>query len=404
MTKRTAGRVQGGQRPREAIDWFVEHESAPERERSRRVQWADWAASPENRADYAEIIRVHLEASTLPGPRLPSREELLEDLCDDPYVVAIRPPRAGAIWRLVGNPRSLPARNRIAVAATWVSWAALLVAAALVGVIAVVLFIFRSYSSPHPLIPAERSYASAPGEQRAFALQDGSRITLGGDTALVVRFSAGARQIELTRGEALFQVAHDPRRPFVVHAAGGTTTAVGTAFEIRLYAHHAQVWVREGAVEVAPLREVAIDDSALPDVARWIPVRLARGEEMVYDAQGEASAPKAADPRLSAAWTEGTLVPLIYHGRLLPEVIEDVQRYSRRRILLDPAAGDLRFSGIVIQGDVEAWVRELPMIYPVEVIDCRESQTHAPECSDPERIYIRSRMGPRTDGPESVHR
>lgn len=392
MTKGTTGRAHGGRRPREAIDWFVEHDSDREREWSSLLQWQDWSARPENRADYAQVIRVHHEAGTLPRPPLPSRQELLEDLSDDPDVVAIRPPEVGAMQRLFGDFRIVSLRNSI------VAWAALLALAG--SLFSLILY----HLPPHAAISAERSYASAPGEQRAFRLPDGSKIILGGDTALVVRFSPTARHVELIRGEALFQVTHDPGRPFVVHAAGGTTTAVGTAFAIRLYAHHAQVWVREGAVEVAPLKEMATDNGVVPDVARWLPVRLARGEEMVYDAQGEASAPKAADPRVTAAWTEGSLVPLIYHGRLLPEVIEDVQRYSRRRIFLDPAAAELRFSGIVIQGDVEAWISDLPMIYPLEVIDCRGSNTHAPECSDPERIFIRSRFSPRPDGPGSAHR
>jgi transmembrane sensor len=251
-------------------------------------------------------------------------------------------------------------------------------------------------------LPAERSYASAPGEQRTFVLPDGSSITLGGDTALVVRFTPAVRSIELTHGDALFQVAHDRRRPFVVHAAGGTTTALGTAFEIRLYAHHAQVWVREGTVEVAPLQEVAFDNVPVPEVARWIPIRLAPGEEMSYDAHGEASAPRAADPHVAEAWTEGSLLPLIYHGRPLPEVIEDVQRYSRRRILLDPDLADLRFSGIVLR--VDGWLRDLPEIYPVEVIDCHTSPQSVPECSDPERVFIRARWRPREGGPESAYR
>ena len=134
-------------------------------------------------------------------------------------------------------------------------------------------------------------------------------------------------------------------------------------------------------------------------------MRVAGGEEMTYDAHGEASAPHQADPRLASAWSDGHLVPLIYRGRALQEVIDEVQPYTRRRIMVDPAAADLQYTGIVIQEDVDAWIRDLPMIYPdVDVIDCRTSKHQVPGCSDPRRIVIRARLSPRQDGPQSALR
>ena len=64
---------------------------------------------------------------------------------------------------------------------------------------------------------------------------------------------------------------------------------------------------------------------------------------------------------------------MIYFGRPLAEVIEDVQRYSTHQIVLDGRAGELRFSGSVLQAEVEQWVRGLARIFPVEVLDCADS-------------------------------
>jgi ferric-dicitrate binding protein FerR (iron transport regulator) len=50
-------------------------------------------------------------------------------------------------------------------------------------------------------------------------------------------------------------------------------------------------------------------------------------------------------------------------------VIEDVQRYSVRKIALDPSAGDLRYSGIVLQKNVDQWLRGLPEIFPGLVVE-----------------------------------
>ncbi len=89
-----------------------------------------------------------------------------------------------------------------------------------------------------------------------------------------------------------------------------------------------------------------------------------------------------------------SLVPLVYHGRPLPEVIEDIRPYTRRHIVVDAAAAEFQYSGIVKQEDVEAWIRDLPAIYPVAVIDCRTSRSQADQyaCVDPTLIVIRSRL------------
>lgn len=99
-------------------------------------------------------------------------------------------------------------------------------------------------------------------------------------------------------------------------------------------------------------------------------------------------------PGLSCGAGYQSLVPLIYHGRPLPEVIEDIQPYTRRRILVDAAAAEFQYSGIVKQEDVEAWIRDLPAIYPVAVIDCQTSRSRTAlyACTDPTLIVIRSRL------------
>jgi len=93
------------------------------------------------------------------------------------------------------------------------------------------------------------------------------------------------------------------------------------------------------------------------------------------------------------AWGGG-LVPLIYHGRPLPEVIEEVQRYTLRRIMIRADMGAFQYSGIVKPEDVDAWIQDLPAIYPVEVIDCRTygRRGEMSACVDPELIVIRSRL------------
>jgi hypothetical protein len=90
----------------------------------------------------------------------------------------------------------------------------------------------------------------------------------------------------------------------------------------------------------------------------------------------------------------GSLIPLVYHGRPLSEVIEDIQRFTRRRIRIDSAVYGFQYSGIVKLEDVDAWIRDLPAIFPVEIIDCRSSaaRLETVSCADSQFIVIRSRL------------
>lgn len=96
----------------------------------------------------------------------------------------------------------------------------------------------------------------------------------------------------------------------------------------------------------------------------------------------------------AASWYDGRYVPLVYHGRPLPEVIRDLQRYIHRRIRVDAVAAGFQYSGIVKLEDVDAWLRDLPTIYPLEVVDCHSTgfRREISACIDPQLLLIRSRV------------
>src|SRR3546814_2677891 len=89
------------------------------------------------------------------------------------------------------------------------------------------------------------------GEQRTIELDDGSRLTLDTQTVLVERYSPRERRVDLQQGQAQFEVQGDPARPFVVHASGGTVTAIGTRFQIRVADTGTLVTLLKGHVRVA---------------------------------------------------------------------------------------------------------------------------------------------------------
>jgi len=102
--------------------------------------------------------------------------------------------------------------------------------------------------------PAPREFATGRGQRATIRLADGSRVELGYASVLRIRQFGVERRELVLEGEAVFDVTHDERRPFVVHAAHATTQDVGTVFGVRAYPGDStvRVIVVSGAVAVRP--------------------------------------------------------------------------------------------------------------------------------------------------------
>ena len=370
---------------RAAVDWFVDDESCEGLDEQDLARWNEFWAKPENRQEYSKLLQLRQQASMSHHPPRASDDDLLEDFR--------RMNASSAGLSSVGNinggqrvpPSSVWRTDRLRIAALWIGLLALAVGLS---------FLLRSTFLRESRVGTDRIYATAPGEQRDFILEDGSSMTLGGDTAVTVRFKTARRLIVLGHGEGMFRVRHDTDRSFSVCAANGCTTAVGTVFDVRLYSNHVRVWVQTGAVDIAPARQTNDDNRVDPDPTHWTPVRVHHGQEVSYASDGAGSL-MAADPRSAALWTRGSL---IYHARPLAEVIEDVQRYFPRHIVVNPGVGALSYSGTVGQRFVDEWIRGLSQIFPLEIFDCQmlqESTSATAEgrsmcASNPDAILIRA--------------
>jgi transmembrane sensor len=183
--------------------------------------------------------------------------------------------------------------------------------------------------------------ATGVGEQRLVVLEDGSRVRLDTDTRLSARMGGQQRRLRLLKGQAFFEVAHDPSRPFLVDAAGTQVRAVGTRFEVRRDADHVRVTLVQGVVDVRQPSEPARQA-----------VRLTPGQQIV--ANGRLGAPQRVDLEAATSWTDGRI---IFHAVQLRVAIGEVNRYSRRKITLEaPNLGDEVVSGAFDSSDVDAFV------------------------------------------------
>jgi len=190
------------------------------------------------------------------------------------------------------------------------------------------------------------SYSTRVGETKEVVLSDGSIVVLNTDTKISVDYSKAKRQIRLVQGEALFDVAKNKKRPFIVTAGDTQIRAVGTSFTVRLLPQQpVQVLVREGVVEVKR-----------PSVPLAPSVRLPAN--MLALASPEA--PISAEPVLPAqvargiAWREGRIV---FDNETLGNAAREFARYSDIRIRVAPGLEDQTITGLYVSNDPVGFAR-----------------------------------------------
>jgi len=224
------------------------------------------------------------------------------------------------------------------------------IAAGMVAVVAAVLFAVNLFAS--------RVYMTAVGEQRTWKLDDGSTVYLNTDSRIETAFSEQQRDVRLVQGEALFVVAHNANRPFVVRSGHAEVQAVGTQFNVRARGEATDIAVVEGVVQVSatdiaePYVQPALPTvSARPaahattDIAKRprTPVRFTAGQEARVE-RGQVT--ERAGSRLSdtLSWRERRL---IFHDTSLADVASEFNRYNRVKIRVETsAAQEKRLTGI----------------------------------------------------------
>ena len=226
--------------------------------------------------------------------------------------------------------------------------------AAILAVLALVVGLVF-YARDQPSEAWSQFATTAVGEQREIALPDGSVIALNSDSRLGVSYGARHRDVRLQQGEALFEVARDPDRPFVVDAGMGRVEALGTTFAVRVDLDSIEVAVTHGRVRVFE-RHVPAPGDGPP--AREVPtpaILLATGERVVIVPPLAGAMPPDAETvpmrelQRKLAWREGLLD---FSETPLDEVVREVGRHTNLEILVeDESLRSLEFNGLFRIGD-----------------------------------------------------
>jgi transmembrane sensor len=202
------------------------------------------------------------------------------------------------------------------------------------------------------------TYATGKGEQRVLQLADGTRVRLDTASKMRVRFTAGERRIELAEGQALFEVAHNTARPFVVSTSDASVTAVGTVFEVRRVGSETRVVLVSGAVDVAQAG------------ATGAPLRL-RPNQLTAITQGKARVTRV-DAATATSWTDGELT---FVDTPLAEAVAEMNRYLAKPIVLEaPAAAATPINGVFRSGDRAAFVSAAAHLFSLRAVKGPDGQ------------------------------
>ena len=250
---------------------------------------------------------------------------------------------------------------------------ALGIAAGVLVAVGAGLTYFSPWSGPDDSHLQEH-FITRVGEQQTLELDDGSVVTLNTGGQLAVDYSGPARRIVLERGEAYFEVTEDPRRPFTVDLGVRSVTAVGTTFNIRKSPDRYQVAVVEGAVAF----HADTDDAASsppPVSVDGRAVRISAPGQRRVEAGWVAEFDLSADvltafrPESMDRYQDWRSGMLSFYREPLYEVIKELNRYSRKKILIEDASVmELNVYTAVNVHEIDSALEGMELVLPIEVV------------------------------------
>jgi transmembrane sensor len=206
------------------------------------------------------------------------------------------------------------------------------------------------------------TYSTGIGEQRSVALDDGSVVQLNTRSRIRIRYGKHERGIDLIEGQALFEVAHDAGRPFVVHGGNANIRAVGTQFDVYRKQTGTTVTVVEGRVTIIPETNRRNTGTGRPEF-------LAAGEQATITPSSVESN-DGADVAAAIAWTQRRLM---FQKTTLAEVVREFNRYNERPLRVDdPQLQEFLISGTFSSTDPSPLLRFLREQPGMRIVESRD--------------------------------
>jgi len=339
---------------REAADWFIANRGGlTAKERHTFEAWLK--TSPVHVEEYlalsviARDLREACADPQLSVDALVTRARLAED-------TPVRP-----LWsRVIARIMDVPSYR-------WQTAAVSMAAIAVLSLGLLALWNFRPFgqTAAPPSSPTALHFQTGHGEQQTQRLADNSVLHLNTDTSVTIRYSPAQRIVALTSGEAAFEVAHAPDRPFRVFAGPAQVVAIGTNFDVRLQHDSTVITVVDGRVAVRPF--ATSEAGGRNSNPRNPPESVQLGaDQQLLVTQGEWPAkPITVDARRSTAWLHRQIM---FEREPLERVAAEFNRYTPKPIeITTPALRTLEISGVFATDDSEAFLAFLRSLEGVRV-------------------------------------
>jgi|KBSMisStaDraftv2_1062788.scaffolds.fasta_scaffold61544_2 transmembrane sensor len=322
-----------------AADWVLRLQD-PEVSRSARLEYVQWLReSPLHVAEMLRISHIHGELTEFPHWReiapldVSSAGASVVELsgASGPPITESRVGKGSYSWRWIGT------------------------LAAGLAILAIALVYFGDF--------LHRTIDTATGESRTVTLADGSVVRVSPQTTLSVYFSKNERRLILSRGNALFRVARNPARPFLVETNRTRVRAVGTAFGIEHHNGSVIVTVQEGRVAVANAQTQP--SASAPVTSSAGETALGPDQQIILPVAGSGGQVRKVDSHRELAWADGRL---IFDHDPVAEVVQQFNRFNSVQIkVLDSQLAERPVSAVFNVSDPEAFVTFLESVANIRV-------------------------------------
>lgn len=333
----------------QAADWFVANRAGglTADEKARFDAWLK--ARPENVEEYLGVAVIGRD---------------LRKACEDPELS----PDA-LLKRARAEDSAAAAERRAATRPTqmrrWQFAAACIAALGVVSVGGVLWRDWQAIRTPAPVAVTTMHFETRHGEQLRRRLADDSVLELNTDTAVTVTYSEKERRLVIERGQAGFEVAHNPQRPFRVFGGSAQIVAVGTKFDVYVQHDVTVVTVIEGkvAVGLSPLLPTSgMETRSNRSVSL---VQVGANQQVRVSEDAWPATPMAVDAQRTTAWLRRQIV---FEHEPLERVAAEFNRYAPTPIeILTPALRNLQVSGVFATDDPESFIAFLRTLDGVRV-------------------------------------
>lgn len=198
------------------------------------------------------------------------------------------------------------------------------------------------------------SLETASGQQSTLYLNDGTKVKMNENSKLTYpsQFDSRKRDVSL-RGEAYFEVAHNPERPFQVNIGAYTIRVLGTKFNVDAYPDQIYVYtgLKEGRVQI-------IDNSKDAKILS----ELKPGMQFSYNRRTGEYFVKLVDKNQMADWLGGQMV---IKRQTLDEVARRLtEKYGYRIVIENPKLAGLTYNITIDKEPLEEILSNIHFITP----------------------------------------